>query len=97
MFRNARATTKCKYCRKIFADDIWIRERRQWPVKYRLSICSQCVVSDSERFRRSSLVEFPKGRTGWNAGILVPFSGPGASKAWSAEEEDGDADTLPVP
>jgi hypothetical protein len=92
MPRTSNATTKCKYCHRISADDSWIRERRGWPVEYRLSICSHCVVSDSERFRRSSFIEFPKGRTGWNPGIIGPFNGPGAGKAWPAEEEGGDAD-----
>ena len=49
MARTSVQTTQCSFCRKILVNNLWLRERREYHVKYRTSICPQCVVLGGER------------------------------------------------
>jgi hypothetical protein len=43
MSRKAPDTLRCKLCRKILVNNIWMHERREFFVNYRGSVCSHCV------------------------------------------------------
>jgi hypothetical protein len=43
MLRAATTTLQCKLCRRIFVNNLWLRERREYHVKYRGGLCSHCV------------------------------------------------------
>jgi len=46
MSRTAPMTSKCRWCNRILVNNLWLLERREYHVKYRLTICAQCVDLD---------------------------------------------------
>lgn len=43
MSRTSPHTVQCTGCRRIFVNPFWMRERREYHVKYRISVCPQCI------------------------------------------------------
>jgi len=43
MSRTSPNTVQCTGCRRIFVNPFWMRERREYHVTYRVSVCPQCI------------------------------------------------------
>ncbi|BDU72830.1 hypothetical protein METEAL_20040 [Mesoterricola silvestris] len=43
MSRTSQQTVQCKGCRRIYVNALWMRERREYHVTYRVSVCPQCI------------------------------------------------------
>ena len=66
MSRASLQTTKCMGCHRIAVSGLWIRERREYHVRYRVSLCPQCVVLENQRFSKTEPADFPQPR--WPSG-----------------------------
>ena len=59
MSRTTQATIKCTACHRILVNNDWFRERREYHVKYRPSLCVKCVTFATRRFGKTPLLERP--------------------------------------
>jgi len=55
MSRSSTQTVKCAVCSRILVDKIWLRERREYHVKYQFTLCAHCVVLNSHRLVRPAV------------------------------------------
>jgi len=44
MGRAVAQTIRCSGCHRILVENLWMPERREYHVKYRVSLCPQCVL-----------------------------------------------------
>ena len=49
MGRAVAQTTRCTGCHRILVENLWMPERREYHVKYRSSLCPQCVSLEGPR------------------------------------------------
>ena len=59
MSRTTPFTIKCTACHRILVNNDWLRERREYLVKYRPSLCGTCAALANRRFGKPPLRDRP--------------------------------------